>query len=650
MDELLDSLLAPSFFYDLSADAAEGTGVLAGLDDSFFDVEHPLHESSWPTEPPRALVLGSPGGVASSHEASLVSAHVSPVRGSGPAPATATNTGARLVESPQRNTIAAGAPSAATVRSRPPPVRTQKRSTGAAGLQTPVERQVERALRGRRFESPGAIKHRAASGKASVAAPIPLLGYTSAVDEDSETRNLLAELEMHNKKVVEAGRLAAKERVKLAGGGLVPTAAVRKLSTAGHACSARATRTVRPSSTSSMTGRDCHRSRSIGVPHMTPTSHSTPEDETPPQPTESPKSAETASIEEVIEEKRVDPPQPSISSHSPQLAVQGVMATDVLQNVDEPMDESVHEEKTNAEQGFSTVHDTHTPPPPPPPPIVDPFSASSAALGTSSARPTSSSDLSATPPAEFVCPITRSLMKDPVSTIDGQVFERAAIERWFRRHQTNPLTGKPVESTVLVPNLPLASLIAAYLANVGGGETSVVPFAPASNKAVQFSEESGIATSGATTRGRRNGGSSTGGGGLVGATGGTGRPRSTGSAATEHTPTASTRPSPVASGFPLQHTDFLEPPESHYFDDKDEVCAKNKLDMSVRAPVDPKSTTLVVLEDRPVTNSCASAVVTAEMERSKGGKLALSNEEHHSGKVPVAHVRLDSKTSGVSKA
>ena len=28
-------------------------------------------------------------------------------------------------------------------------------------------------------------------------------------------------------------------------------------------------------------------------------------------------------------------------------------------------------------------------------------------------------------------------MRDPVSTIDGQVFERAAIERWFRRHQVN---------------------------------------------------------------------------------------------------------------------------------------------------------------------------------------------------------------------
>jgi len=229
MDELLDSLMAPSFFYDLSADAVQGAGALSGLDDSFFDVEHPLHETGWPLEPPRSLIIASPGGPASPAGAELLSANVSPVRGAPPPypPPSAPRAGEkRTVCSPMQ----AAASSSYSSRkqsmcgggTRPAPARTQKRSTGAAGLQTPVERQAERAMRGRRIESPGATKLRAAGGKAAAGRGVgaPPASAAPAVDEDRETRNLLAELEMHNKKIVAAGRLAARERVKQTGGGI----------------------------------------------------------------------------------------------------------------------------------------------------------------------------------------------------------------------------------------------------------------------------------------------------------------------------------------------------------------------------------------------------------------------------------------------
>lgn len=58
----------------------------------------------------------------------------------------------------------------------------------------------------------------------------------------------------------------------------------------------------------------------------------------------------------------------------------------------------------------------------------------------------------ATVPAEFVCPITQEMMQDPVSTVDGHTYERAAIERWLTRKRTSPLTGSVLPSTTVIPN------------------------------------------------------------------------------------------------------------------------------------------------------------------------------------------------------
>lgn len=60
----------------------------------------------------------------------------------------------------------------------------------------------------------------------------------------------------------------------------------------------------------------------------------------------------------------------------------------------------------------------------------------------------------------LICPITQLPFTDPVSTIDGQTYERSAIEEWFSRgNDTSPATGQHLSSKRLIPNLALKQLI-----------------------------------------------------------------------------------------------------------------------------------------------------------------------------------------------
>jgi len=58
-------------------------------------------------------------------------------------------------------------------------------------------------------------------------------------------------------------------------------------------------------------------------------------------------------------------------------------------------------------------------------------------------------------PRSFMCPITHEIMHDPVVTVDGQVYERCAIEAWLRLgHCTSPMTGDRLPSLSLMPETP----------------------------------------------------------------------------------------------------------------------------------------------------------------------------------------------------
>lgn len=68
-------------------------------------------------------------------------------------------------------------------------------------------------------------------------------------------------------------------------------------------------------------------------------------------------------------------------------------------------------------------------------------------------------------PSSFQCPITQDVMKHPVVTVDGQAYERSAIEQWFRRgNRTSPMTGATLPSLQLTADLPLQRAIEEYLA------------------------------------------------------------------------------------------------------------------------------------------------------------------------------------------
>ena len=56
------------------------------------------------------------------------------------------------------------------------------------------------------------------------------------------------------------------------------------------------------------------------------------------------------------------------------------------------------------------------------------------------------------------CPITGQHMKDPVSTPDGNTYEREAIETWLQNHNTEPQTRNILRRDQLIPNRVLKEI------------------------------------------------------------------------------------------------------------------------------------------------------------------------------------------------
>ncbi|XP_053732149.1 WD repeat, SAM and U-box domain-containing protein 1-like isoform X1 [Synchiropus splendidus] len=63
-------------------------------------------------------------------------------------------------------------------------------------------------------------------------------------------------------------------------------------------------------------------------------------------------------------------------------------------------------------------------------------------------------------PDEFLCPISRELMKDPVIAEDGYSYERESIESWIKgQNKRSPMTNLPLKTTLLTPNRSLKTAI-----------------------------------------------------------------------------------------------------------------------------------------------------------------------------------------------
>ncbi|XP_033105844.1 WD repeat, SAM and U-box domain-containing protein 1-like [Anneissia japonica] len=62
-------------------------------------------------------------------------------------------------------------------------------------------------------------------------------------------------------------------------------------------------------------------------------------------------------------------------------------------------------------------------------------------------------------PDEYLCPITREVMKDPVICADGFTYERTSIESWLRKNNSSPMTNSPLVNCHLTPNRSLKTII-----------------------------------------------------------------------------------------------------------------------------------------------------------------------------------------------
>ena len=59
----------------------------------------------------------------------------------------------------------------------------------------------------------------------------------------------------------------------------------------------------------------------------------------------------------------------------------------------------------------------------------------------------------------MTCPVTREIMIDPVMDAAGYIYERRAIELWFRENSTDPMTGNELEDLTLRPACALRAAI-----------------------------------------------------------------------------------------------------------------------------------------------------------------------------------------------
>ena len=62
-------------------------------------------------------------------------------------------------------------------------------------------------------------------------------------------------------------------------------------------------------------------------------------------------------------------------------------------------------------------------------------------------------------PNDFICPIIREIMEDPVVTCEGYSYERTAITHWLTIRRTNPVTNQPLLNINLIPNHSLRGAI-----------------------------------------------------------------------------------------------------------------------------------------------------------------------------------------------
>ena len=74
-------------------------------------------------------------------------------------------------------------------------------------------------------------------------------------------------------------------------------------------------------------------------------------------------------------------------------------------------------------------------------------------------------------PVELCCPITLQLFQDPVKTLHGQTYERAAIEDWLESKSTDPMTGEMLKIKAVFPDDDMKLRCAQYILSLKPPDT-----------------------------------------------------------------------------------------------------------------------------------------------------------------------------------
>jgi hypothetical protein len=83
-----------------------------------------------------------------------------------------------------------------------------------------------------------------------------------------------------------------------------------------------------------------------------------------------------------------------------------------------------------------------------------------AAGGTASPGHTPSPSALNGPSESFLCPIRREVFQDPVIVVEtATTYDRAAIQEWFQRNSTDPMSNLVLTSTRTIPNIALRNSI-----------------------------------------------------------------------------------------------------------------------------------------------------------------------------------------------
>ncbi len=415
---------APSCFYDITS------GLPFGEEDDFFDYVHPDHEPDEPNHPTRSLIDEDGDG-----EPALTV----PSRRQEQAASAAAGRPALEHGSTQRSLGSASSGSGGS-GDGPAAGKHRKRSVVHAGLKTPDERRADCAARAARLGSPVAPMARVTS-QPPPPPPPPHRWAEPTEPTDDDDDDMLAELlQQHNKRVVKAGIQAAKSRIKrrvstaVDRGGFQPAPRAKgpppRLVRANTAPAHSVALVTPPPLVASLSAERASPSRQQAARSAA---------QPPPQPPPPEPLAQGARLSEDLAQMQLDslpaaepaPTPPPAAAPAPAPAPPAARASSPAPALS-PV----------PAQAWPTVPSATTP------------AATPAASATPAAATTTA------PPAEFVCPISREVMADPVCTAHGVAFERAAIERWFKRgHTACPLTGQQMPSTALVPNLSLANLI-----------------------------------------------------------------------------------------------------------------------------------------------------------------------------------------------